>query len=290
MANYSLSISPEQLNTLIQAYKSFEREASNQYVAFSAVKNGITIHAYKTGKVVLQGDYEQELNHIKSILGIETYAAIGSDEVGTGDLFGPIVVCSAYVSKEDIVFLESLGVKDSKAMTDAMISKIGPILANRLIHSILILNPEKYNEMVRKGYNMNKIKAYLHNHAIIKTSEKLADKVPVILDQFCEPPIYFNYLKTEKLIYRDIQFYTKAESVHISVAAASIIARYAFLAKMQQFSKYIGITLLKGAGSEVDKQLVEIYKSRGYQALPPITKLNFKNLAKNHIETPLKIN
>ncbi|MCU0104855.1 ribonuclease HIII [Acholeplasma vituli] len=290
MANYSLSISPEQLNTLIHAYKTFEREASNQYVAFSAVKNGLTIHAYKTGKVVLQGDYEQELNHIKSILGIETYAAIGSDEVGTGDLFGPIVVCSAYVSKEDIAFLESLGVKDSKAMTDAMISKIGPILANRLIHSILILNPEKYNEMVRKGYNMNKIKAYLHNHAIIKTSEKLSDKVPVILDQFCEPPIYFNYLKTEKLIYRDIQFYTKAESVHISVAAASIIARYAFLAKMQQFSKYMGITLLKGAGSEVDKQLVDIYKSRGYQALPPITKLNFKNLAKNHIETPLKIN
>jgi ribonuclease HIII len=240
--------------------------------------------------VVLQGDYEHELSHIKSLLGIETYAAIGSDEVGTGDLFGPIVVCSAYVSKTDIAFLESLGVKDSKAMTDTMISKIGPILANRLIHSILILNPEKYNEMVRKGYNMNKIKAYLHNHAIIKTSEKLAEKVPVILDQFCEPPIYFNYLKTEKLIYRDINFYTKAESVHISVAAASIIARYAFLAKMQQFSKYIGLNLLKGAGSEVDKQLVEIYQSRGYQALPPITKLNFKNLTKNHIETPIKIN
>jgi ribonuclease HIII len=290
MANYSLSISPEQLNILIQAYKSFERDHSNQYVAFSAVKNGLTIHAYKTGKVVLQGEYEQELSHIKSILGIETYAAIGSDEVGTGDLFGPIVVCSAYVSKTDIAFLESLGVKDSKAMTDAMISKIGPILANRLIHSILILNPEKYNEMVRKGYNMNKIKAYLHNHAIIKTSEKLTEKVPVILDQFCEPPIYFNYLKTEKLIYRDINFYTKAESVHISVAAASIIARYAFLAKMQQFSKYIGLNLLKGAGSEVDKQLVEIYKSRGYQALPPITKLNFKNLTKNHIESPIKIN
>lgn len=290
MANYSLSISPEQLNILIQAYKSFERDHSNQYVAFSAVKNGLTIHAYKTGKVLLQGDFEQELSHIKSILGIETYAAIGSDEVGTGDLFGPIVVCSAYVSKTDIAFLESLGVKDSKAMTDTMISKIGPILANRLIHSILILNPEKYNEMVRKGYNMNKIKAYLHNHAIIKTSEKLTEKVPVILDQFCEPPIYFNYLKTEKLIYRDINFYTKAESVHISVAAASIIARYAFLAKMQQFSKFIGLNLLKGAGSEVDKQLVEIYKSRGYQALPPITKLNFKNLTKNHIEGPIKIN
>ncbi len=40
--------------------------------------------------------------------------AIGSDEVGTGDYFGPIVVTAAYVKKEDIKYLESLGVKDSK--------------------------------------------------------------------------------------------------------------------------------------------------------------------------------
>ncbi|MBM7453621.1 ribonuclease HIII [Acholeplasma morum] len=288
MANYSMTINENQMNLLIDAYKAFEKESSNQYIAFSAYKNGLTIHAYKSGKMVIQGDYQEELKRIKQLLGVKQYAAIGSDEVGTGDLFGPVIVCSAYVSLDDIAFLESLGVKDSKAMTDTQISKIGPVLANRLIHSILILNPEKYNELIRKGYNMNKIKAYLHNQGIIKTSEKLKDKVPVILDQFCEPQIYYNYLKTEKLIYRDIDFYTKAESVHIAVAAASIIARYAFLAKMQQYSKFIGYNLLKGAGSEVDKQLIEIYRARGYKGLVPITKLNFKNLIKNNIEIPKK--
>lgn len=288
MANYSMSITQNQMSLLINAYKSFEKENSNQYIAFSAYKDGVTIQAYKSGKVVMQGEYQKELQQIKALLGVKEYAAIGSDEVGTGDLFGPVVVCSAYVSLEDIDFLESIGVKDSKSMTDMQISKIGPVLANRLIHSILILNPEKYNSLVRKGYNMNKIKAYLHNQGIIKTSEKLTEKVPVILDQFCEPTIYFNYLKTEKLIYRDIDFYTKAESVHIAVAAASIIARYAFLAKMQQYSKFIGYRLLKGAGSEVDKQLVEIYRDRGYKGLSPITKLNFKNLTKNNIVLPPK--
>lgn len=283
-----MTINENQMNLLIDAYKAFEKESSNQYIAFSAYKNGLTIHAYKSGKMVIQGDYQEELKRIKQLLGVKQYAAIGSDEVGTGDLFGPVIVCSAYVSLDDIAFLESLGVKDSKAMTDTQISKIGPVLANRLIHSILILNPEKYNELIRKGYNMNKIKAYLHNQGIIKTSEKLKDKVPVILDQFCEPQIYYNYLKTEKLIYRDIDFYTKAESVHIAVAAASIIARYAFLAKMQQYSKFIGYNLLKGAGSEVDKQLIEIYRARGYKGLVPITKLNFKNLIKNNIEIPKK--
>jgi ribonuclease HIII len=283
-----MTINENQMNLLIDAYKAFEKESSNQYIAFSAYKNGLTIHAYKSGKMVIQGDYQEELKRIKQLLGVKQYAAIGSDEVGTGDLFGPVIVCSAYVSLDDIAFLESLGVKDSKAMTDTQISKIGPVLANRLIHSILILNPEKYNGLIRKGYNMNKIKAYLHNQGIIKTSEKLKDKVPVILDQFCEPQIYYNYLKTEKLIYRDIDFYTKAESVHIAVAAASIIARYAFLAKMQQYSKFIGYNLLKGAGSEVDKQLIEIYRARGYKGLVPITKLNFKNLIKNNIEIPKK--
>ncbi|PKK87015.1 MAG: ribonuclease HIII, partial [Tenericutes bacterium HGW-Tenericutes-8] len=126
MANYSMTVSQNQMALLINAYKTFEKENSNQYIAFSAYKDGLTIQAYKSGKVVITGDYKNELPKIKQLLGVRQYAAIGSDEVGTGDLFGPVVVCSAYVSLEDIDFLESLGVKDSKAMTDLQISKLGP--------------------------------------------------------------------------------------------------------------------------------------------------------------------
>lgn len=289
MPNYSLSVSQEQLSALLNEYKTYEKENSNQYILFQASKEGVLIQGYKSGKVVLQGDYQNELEYIKSVLGIESYQAVGSDEVGTGDLFGPIVVCSCFTSLDDIKYLESLGVRDSKNMTDNQIIKLGPILAKKLIHSILILTPEKYNEMIRKGFNMNKIKAYLHNQSILKTVEKLEGDVPVIVDQFCDPSVYFNYLKGEKSVFKKIEFYTKAESVHISVAAASIIARYAFLAKMQQYSKFIGVKLLKGAGAEVDRQLIEIYRSRGYKSLRPITKLNFKNLTKNNVLPPSRL-
>ena len=63
-----------------------------------------------------------------------------------------------------------------------------------LIHSVLILKPNKYNVMVRRGFNMNKIKAFLHNQAILLTVKKV-EKSSVIVDQFCLPKIYYNYLR-----------------------------------------------------------------------------------------------
>ncbi len=281
--NYSMSLTINQKELVEEMYLAYKQDVENKNIVFRAMKNGILITLYTNNTLQLQGDYKNELKNIKERLGLTDFSAIGSDEVGTGDVFGPIVVCSVYVPKEMIEELEELGVKDSKAMTDAKIIELAPQVTRLVQHSVLILKPEKYNEMVRKGYNMNKIKAFLHNQAILLTKEKIANNVPVILDQFCEPRLYFNYLKDEKKVFNDISFYTKAESVHISVAAASIIARYAFLAKMQQFSKYIGFKLALGAGEVVDRQLVRIYKNKGYDALRPITKLNFKNIKKNNI-------
>ena len=58
-------------------------------------------------------------------------SAVGSDEVGTGDYFGPIVVTATYVDKSNIDFLLELGVKDSKKMSDEQILSIVPkILKN----------------------------------------------------------------------------------------------------------------------------------------------------------------
>ena len=283
MNTYSMSLSKNQVNLLLEMYLAYETTHDNAHLLFKAIKNDVTISIYKTGSLVLQGPYEEEVKLIKTRLGLVNFSAIGSDEVGTGDLFGPVVVCSAYVPKEDIEVLELMGVKDSKSMTDKKIIELAPKLTKMLTHSILILKPEKYNEMVRRGFNMNKIKAFLHNQAVLLTTQKVDKDVPVIVDQFCAPRIYYNYLKDEPKVYKDISFYTKAESIHISVAAASIIARYAFLAKMQQFSRYIGMRLQKGAGKRADEQLVKIYQEKGYQALTPITKLNFRNIKKNNI-------
>ncbi len=281
--NYSMSLTINQKELVQEMYLAYEQNVNNNNIVFQALKDGLIITLYSNNTLHLQGQYKSELKLIKERLGLIDISAIGSDEVGTGDLFGPIVVCSVYVPKEMVETLEDIGVKDSKSMTNKKIIELAPQITKLVQHSVLILKPEKYNEMIRRGYNMNKIKAFLHNQAILLTKEKITEDVTVILDQFCEPRLYFNYLKDEKKVFKDISFYTKAESVHVSVAAASIIARYAFLAKMQQFSKFIGFKLALGAGEVVDRQLVRIYKNKGYDALRPITKLNFKNIKKNNI-------
>lgn len=287
MQRYSMKLSTNQKDILLEKYAGYKVDLTVPHADFQAEKDGVKLTFYENGTLTLVGDYKEELNDIKDRLGLISFSAIGSDEVGTGDLFGPVVVCSAYVDVDDIEKLEEMGVKDSKNMRDSQIIELAPKLTKMLTHSVLILSPEKFNYMTRRGYNMNKIKAFLHNQVILLTIDKIDKKeVPVIVDQFCLPKLYYNYLKDETKIYRDISFYTNAESVHISVAAASIIARYAFLARMQQLSRFAGVRLLKGAGEEVDKQLVYLYKSKGYDILRPITKLNFRNLKKNNITPP----
>jgi ribonuclease HIII len=284
MKHYTISVNDVELEKLNRVYQFHQVEDKNPYLLFHAEHNGIDILAYKTGKVLLQGkEVTHELVSIKKHLNREDYAAIGSDEVGTGDVFGPIVVCALYATTSDIEYLESLNVRDSKNMDDKAIIAIAPKIAKKIIHSLLILPPEKYNELVGQGYNLNKIKALLHNQAIIKTSSKLEETVPVILDQFCTPQLYFNYIKDETLIFRDIDFHVRAEQVHLSVAAASIIARYAFLVKMKDYSEKLGIELLKGASKDVDEQVKLVHEQKGMHTLGLVAKMNFKNVTKQNL-------
>jgi ribonuclease HIII len=284
MKHYTISVNDDELEKLNRVYQFHQVEVSNPYLLFHAKHNSIEVLAYKTGKVLLQGpEVTHELISIKRHLNREDYAAIGSDEVGTGDVFGPIVVCALYANPSDIAFLEGLNVRDSKNMSDKTIIAIAPKIAQRLIHSLLILTPQKYNELVEQGNNLNKIKARLHNQAIIKTSSKLEETVPVIVDQFCTPQLYFNYIKDETLIYRDIDFHVRAESVHISVAAASIIARYAFLVKIKEYGDKLNMNLLKGASKEVDDQVKSIHELHGKPSLSLIAKMNYKNITKQNL-------
>lgn|SRR5690554_4027982 len=282
MKYYTLVANEQELAHLQMVYREHLKSSNDSNVLFVASHNQVTITAYKTGSIVLSGeDIYGELFAIKKMLNREDFEAIGSDEVGTGDVFGPVVVCAAYASVEDIEFLEKLNVRDSKNISDNEIVKMAPLIAKRLTHSLIILTPDKYNKLVEEGYNLNKIKAHLHNQALISLTAKLDNKeIPVIVDQFCTPNLYFNYLKDETLVYRDIQFYTKAENVHKAVAAAAIIARYGFLYSMQQCSKKVGERLLKGASKKVDEQLERIIDNKGTRILNDIAKTNFKNVTK----------
>ena len=54
------------------------------------------------------------------------WSVVGSDEVGNGSYFGPLVVCAVYASKDQLPALKALGVKDSKMLTDPQIRAMAP--------------------------------------------------------------------------------------------------------------------------------------------------------------------
>ena len=70
---------------------------------------------------------------------------------------------------------------------------------------------------------------------------------------------------------------TKAEDKNLAVACSSIISRYIFLKEFDKLSDSLGIPLVKGAGSEVDKIGEEVVEKYGEEKLKEIAKLNFAN-------------
>ncbi|WLD92301.1 ribonuclease HIII [Alkalihalobacillus sp. AL-G] len=306
MAHSVLKLTKDQISRLEDTYKSFLQDTVPQGGQFVAKVDGCTITAYRSGKVLFQGaTAEQESakwsgeqvqsrpasekrkrkthNHLPPET-ISSMSIIGSDEVGTGDFFGPITVVSAYVSKQQIPLVQELGVKDSKLLKDPQIIEIAKDLLKVIPFSLMVLHNEKYNELQSKGMTQGKMKAMLHRRAIENVMTKLPEGSVVdgvLIDQFCEPGVYFRHTKTNaKASPVPYFFETKAETIHVSVAAASIIARYAFLKKMDELSKKTGVIIPKGAGQQVDEAAAKIILKQGKTYLNNITKAHFANTTK----------
>lgn len=214
-------------------------------------------------------------------------STIGSDEVGTGDYFGPIVVTASYVDIKDKFKLEELGIKDSKKITDEKIRSIAPKLIKEIPHTTFILTPKEYNE---KGItNMNKIKSILHNKVLYNLINKDDYNYKyIVVDQFAIPTKYFEHINNIPNKVTNITFTTHAEDKCLSVAVSSIISRYIFLTEMDKLSDELGMPIHKGAGNNVDNQGLEIIKKYGLNKLKDIAKLNFKNTDKIKLLNELK--
>lgn len=284
-------------------YQAYILPKSPPYSVFSAKTSTCTITAYKSGKVLFQGGgcevearkwevgasvsantskpTKQKAGNLPTNIG--SLSIIGSDEVGTGDYFGPITVVAAYVKKEQIPLLKELGVQDSKNLKDDKICQIAKDIMNIVPHSLLTLQNEKYNQLQNSGMSQGKMKALLHNQAIEHVLNKISPEVPeaILIDQFAKEEVYFGYLKGKKNIQREkVVFSTKAEGIHLAVAAASIIARYAFVRHFEKLSEDAGFTIPKGAGTKVDLAAARILKEKGREALPHFVKLHFANTEK----------
>lgn len=292
--NVVIKINEPTKKKMIDYYKDKVRAKTPPYAIFQADEADTIITLYESGKVMFQGiTADVDANMWKEIAGQTTQTstkdehnyyfcnAIGSDEVGTGDYFGPIVVTAALVTKEDIPYLESLGIRDSKKIEDEKILKIAPQIVKKIKYRSIIVNNKEYNEKHSKEHNMNKIKALLHNKVLYQL---INDEKPtydyIIVDEFARENRYYEYLKNLPNVQRNITFLTKAEDKNLAVAVASIISRYLFLKAMDSLSDELHIPLPKGSSSLVDSIGEEIVNKYGKDKLKDIAKLNFKNTAR----------
>lgn len=292
--NVVIKVNDEIKEKMIEYYKDKRRDKVIPYVVFQAQEEDTVITMYESGKVMFQGtsadvdasmwgvalENTKEKKEEKKKADLKYYncSAVGSDEVGTGDYFGPIVVTAAYVTKEDIPFLEKLGVGDSKKIDDSKILKIAPEIAKKIKYKSVILSNSEFNEKYTKDINMNKIKAIMHNRVLYQLVTEEKPKYDyIIVDEFAREARYYEYLKNQPVVQRDITFMTKAEDKNLAVACGSIISRYLFLKEFDKICDSIHIPLPKGAGKDVDVIGEEVVEKYGEDKLKEIAKINFKN-------------
>lgn len=275
---------------MIKYYADKKRDKEIQYVVFQAVDNDTVVTLYTSNKVMFQGvSADVDASMWKEMMGISDIpkvdyskyhncSSIGSDEVGTGDYFGPIVVTASYVKKDDVKFLDDLGVGDSKKINDSTILKIAPQIAKKIKYRSIILNNKEYNEKYSKDVNMNKIKAIMHNKVLFQLiNEEKPDYDYIIVDEFAREKRYYEYIKEDPNKQMGITFMTKAEDKNLAVACSSIISRYLFLKEFDKICDDLSLPLVKGAGSEVDRIGEELVEKYGKEKLEEVAKLNFAN-------------
>ena len=293
--NVTITVPSTLVEVMRDYYKDSLVNSLGEYVDFQANINGVIVTAYLSKKdnrkVTFYGekaleearvwDPEVEIKEKKETVkeGWLFYGdQIGSDEVGVGDFLGPMIVVAAFVSERDINKLISLGVHDSKKMTDKKILEVGPEIVKQFKFSKLTLSNEKYNEMLDKGENLNSMKAKMHNRALLNMHKEYIDVLNIFVDQFVAEKTYYKYLNdaNEEQV-KDIAFKTKGESYFPCVALASVIARYSYLKEMERLSEKYKMNFPFGASKKVTAFAKEFLAKYGEQELYKVAKKNFAN-------------
>lgn len=277
------------------------------YEYFLTKKNGITIHAFKNKKeiytIVFSSEDDkctEEANFFSTDVSItetaktekkessdyfqnweDLHSQIGSDEVGVGDFFGPLIVTACYVDKDDIDFLQKYEINDSKKMKDPYIYSIGPTIKRRIKNYVVMVSPKKLSLLADNHFNIHKAMAKCHNFAQKGLIEKyhLSNNIITYIDQFTKEEDYRKLVGNE-LIENPLCFRTKGESYYPSVAVSSVIARYTFLKEWKDMETDLGCTIPKGASAQVDKIYHELVNQKGKDKVDPYVKRFFANYEK----------
>ncbi len=307
MNSYTHLLTDEQVRKLRALLEDLGFEFSPKpWTIFFAQKNKLSVAVYEKGpKILLQGKGLEEFVQFElepkilgeAKLGYEEVHSpemfephFGVDESGKGDFFGPLVISGVYVDRGIARKLLDAGVVDSKRIgSDARIRALADTIRKSelgLVETVLI-GPAKYNELYGKFANLNSLLGWGHARVIENLLAKKPDCPRSLSDQFADARvIQQSLLKHGRKI--DIQQRPKAES-DIAVAAASVLAREAFINWLDRKGKELGFRLERGVSTEVKATAKKIADMRGAEALREVAKVHFRTaheIAPDHFAAP----
>jgi ribonuclease HIII len=280
--------------------------SQKEYTLFFAQKNRLSVAVYEKGpKVLVQGRGAEEFVQFElepkilgeAKLGYEEVHSpemfephFGVDESGKGDFFGPLVIAGVYVDQGIARKLLDAGVQDSKRIgSDARIRALAQTIrknANGLVEEVLI-GPQRYNELYEKFGNLNKLLGWGHARVIENLLAKKPDCPRSLSDQFADARVIEqSLLRYGRKI--DVVQRTKAES-DVAVAAASILAREAFINWLEHRGKELGLRLERGASANVKEIAKKLVETKGSGALREVAKVHFRTaheVAPDHYPAP----
>lgn len=294
LTSYTAALEAEQVTTLKAL---LEREnfdfIDKPYTHYAAKKGKLNIAVYEKGpKVLVQGKETEDFVQFylepevlgEARLGYEDVhnpamfePHFGIDESGKGDYFGPLVIAGVYTDAELTRQLIDAGIQDSKRISsDARIRALAKQIREtpRIVYETVTVVPESYNRMYKRFGNVNKLLAAGHAKVIESLARRVPDCPRTLSDQFAREWQLESAVKRLRLNIT-VEQRTKAES-DTAVAAASILAREQFIDWIDAQSTKIGVSLPKGAGSQVIEAGREIVAILGNDALAQLAKLHFR--------------
>lgn len=263
------------------------------YTLYYAVKDKLNVAVYEKGpKVVLQGKGTQDfvtfrlepeiLGEAKigyeDVVNPEMFAPhFGIDESGKGDFFGPLVIAGCYTDRGIARKLMDAGIQDSKKIgSDKRIRDLARIIKTTqgAVHDVVVLGPEAYNRLYKKIGNLNRLLAWGHARVIENLLERRPDCPRALSDQFANPALIKRAL-LEKGRAIQLDQRTKAES-DVAVAAASILAREAFIDWMHAKGREMQVDMPRGASALVKQVGRGLIAKHGQEVLCRLAKTHFK--------------
>lgn len=294
----ALKILDRYVQYLIKEQLRVSERVKNEYsyqVAINDDKEKISLHVFfgKNGnKIVLQGNKDLKLyKKVNELIFGETlipdskpelepsYPYVGTDESGKGDYFGPLVIAGVYLTPDSGKLLRSLGIRDSKELGDSQIRQFAAEIKtmNEIMFDVVLISPEKYNQLYEKMGNLNRLMGWAHARVIENLLSK-CDAGEVISDKFGNEKLILDALQQRGRSI-NLKQVTKAEKF-MAVAAASIMARESVVKWFNTQSKKYKLDIPKGSSSDVENFAKRFIEKYGQEMTSKLVKLHFKTSQK----------